>query len=256
MRRHEVPRRPRFRAPLFREDELAREREVVIGEYDRQESSPFFRFERADGQARSGAREWSRKNMIGDRDVIRSTHAREDARHPAPLLRAEQRGAHRHRRRAARHACSRWPQQHVRRLPARRRSVRRRSDPRRAAAHGERGGDRRGAGEHRAVLVQWQGPSVRQGSAGDVRRRRVLRRASTRTAPRFQRRLVDSGLWHSVLRELLHAQPHRADHDQRRDDADKLRAALAALDAEIAKFDQPGYFTAAERRAAEAAAHR
>src|SRR4051812_28994890 len=32
-----------FRAPLFRRDELERERAVVIGEYDRQESSPYFR---------------------------------------------------------------------------------------------------------------------------------------------------------------------------------------------------------------------
>ncbi|HMA22689.1 MAG TPA: insulinase family protein, partial [Gemmatimonadaceae bacterium] len=30
--------------PLFRKDELEREREVVIGEYDRNESSPFFQF--------------------------------------------------------------------------------------------------------------------------------------------------------------------------------------------------------------------
>src|SRR5581483_12137703 len=32
-----------FRAPLFRQDELERERQVVLGEYDRQESSPFFK---------------------------------------------------------------------------------------------------------------------------------------------------------------------------------------------------------------------
>ena len=31
-----------LKAPLFRQDELERERQVVIGEYDRNESSPFF----------------------------------------------------------------------------------------------------------------------------------------------------------------------------------------------------------------------
>jgi zinc protease len=33
-------------APLFRQDELERERQVVIGEYDRNESSPFFQLNR------------------------------------------------------------------------------------------------------------------------------------------------------------------------------------------------------------------
>src|SRR5581483_2295878 len=39
-----------FLAPIFREDELERERQVVIGEYDRNESSPFFRLEQETGR--------------------------------------------------------------------------------------------------------------------------------------------------------------------------------------------------------------
>src|SRR4029079_19058382 len=35
-----------IQAPLFRRDELDRERQVVIGEYDRNESSPFFALQR------------------------------------------------------------------------------------------------------------------------------------------------------------------------------------------------------------------
>src|SRR5256886_9252716 len=35
-----------IRAPSFRRDELERERQVVIGEYDRNESSPFFALQR------------------------------------------------------------------------------------------------------------------------------------------------------------------------------------------------------------------
>ena len=53
----------------FRQDELERERQVVIGEYDRNESSPFFRLEEAMGR-KLWATEWSRKNVIGDRRVI------------------------------------------------------------------------------------------------------------------------------------------------------------------------------------------
>jgi zinc protease len=62
----------------------------------------------------------------------------------------------------------------------------------------------------------------------------------------FQRRLVDSGLWHSVLVNyytLNHTGPITISGETT---PDKLRPALAALEAEIAKFDQPGYFSAEE----------
>jgi zinc protease len=58
--------------PLFRQDELEREREVVIGEYDRNESSPFFKFTTAMGKA-LWTSAWSRKNPLGERAVIQST---------------------------------------------------------------------------------------------------------------------------------------------------------------------------------------
>ena len=61
-----------LREPLFREDELGREREIVLGEYDRQESNPFFQLTQVTGQKLWGS-EWSRKNTIGDRAVIRGT---------------------------------------------------------------------------------------------------------------------------------------------------------------------------------------
>jgi len=55
--------------PLFRPDELERERQVVIGEYDRNESNPMFGFGRAMGQA-LWTTEWSRKNPLGERNII------------------------------------------------------------------------------------------------------------------------------------------------------------------------------------------
>ena len=59
-------------APLFRQDELERERQVVIGEYDRNESSPFFQLNREmDKLLYPG--NFSRKNIIGDRQVILTT---------------------------------------------------------------------------------------------------------------------------------------------------------------------------------------
>src|SRR5678816_894042 len=58
--------------PSFRRDELEREREVVIGEYNQNESSPYFRFMNNMGQA-LWTSAWSRKNPLGERKVIQST---------------------------------------------------------------------------------------------------------------------------------------------------------------------------------------
>src|ERR1017187_7334277 len=55
--------------PRFRQDELDRERQVVLGEYDRNEAEPFFRLEELTGKKLWDG-EWSRKNVIGDRQVI------------------------------------------------------------------------------------------------------------------------------------------------------------------------------------------
>jgi zinc protease len=61
-----------LKTPKFRADELERERAVVIGEYDLNESSPFFDFTKATGKALWGSA-WSRKDPLGERSVILST---------------------------------------------------------------------------------------------------------------------------------------------------------------------------------------
>ena len=60
-----------LRTPLFREDELAREKFVVLGEYDRAESNPFFAFNN-EMTRRLYPGSFSRKNVIGNRDVVRT----------------------------------------------------------------------------------------------------------------------------------------------------------------------------------------
>jgi zinc protease len=58
-----------LRGPKFLSAELEREREVVLGEYDRNESNPFFELQRAvDMRLYSG--QFSRKNTIGTREVL------------------------------------------------------------------------------------------------------------------------------------------------------------------------------------------
>ena len=55
--------------PLFRRDELKRERPVVLGEFDRSEANPDFHLLREVDRGLWGDN-FSRKNVIGDRDVL------------------------------------------------------------------------------------------------------------------------------------------------------------------------------------------
>jgi zinc protease len=58
--------------PLFDQKELERERVVVLGEFDRNEANPFFHFQReVDRKLWYG--HFSRKNVIGDREMIVTT---------------------------------------------------------------------------------------------------------------------------------------------------------------------------------------
>ena len=55
--------------PLFLQSELERERPVVTGEYDRDESNPYYHLYRAVNQ-KMWYKYYSRKNVLGERDVI------------------------------------------------------------------------------------------------------------------------------------------------------------------------------------------
>jgi zinc protease len=95
------------------------------------------------------------------------------------------------------------------------------------------------------IQVQWQGPSVGQDPkstyAADV-----FSDVLNDPRSRFQQRLVDSGLWQAVgvnYYTLNHTGPISISGQT---SPEQLREALAALYAEIAKFDTPGYFGADE----------
>jgi zinc protease len=56
-------------SPLFKPDELHKQKEVVLGEFDRDEASPYFKFTRKEDSALWGA--WmSRKEPLGERPAI------------------------------------------------------------------------------------------------------------------------------------------------------------------------------------------
>lgn len=181
--------------PLFREDELAREKEVVLGEYDRNEAQPGFQWQQKanellyPGQA-------SRKNTIGDRDVITKVtpaQMREIQRlyyvpnncalivtgdvNPARIFAL------------ADSVFGAWPKgadpfvtSPIPPIPSITRDTTFISEEPINAV---------------AVLMQWQGPSVRKDPAATYAAD-VFSDALNTPGSTFQKRLVDSGLWLAV----------------------------------------------------------
>ena len=101
------------------------------------------------------------------------------------------------------------------------------------------------------VFLQWQGPSVgidpQSTYAADV-----FSDVLNDPGSNFQQRLVDSGLWSSLgvnYYTLNHTGPISITGQTSREN---LRKALAALDAEIRKFEDQSYFDPVELEAVKA----
>jgi zinc protease len=228
--------------PLFRRDELERERAVVIGEYDRNESNPFFGFMTDVGKA-LWTTAWSRKNPLGERNVIRSAtpdKLREIQRryyvpnNTAIIIAGDidtQRGFD-----LARAAFGSWTRgadpfvEHpVPPIPPLRRDTVVISE--------------QPIGDAAIVMLQWHGPSARQDLAATYAAD-VFSDMLNQPGSRFQERLVESGLFQSVnvhYYTLNHVGPITIMGETTQD---KLEAALAALRAELPKVLEPDYFSA------------
>lgn len=232
-----------LREPIFRPGDLAREKEVVLGEYDRQESSPFFALTQRMG-AKLYPGQWSRKNTIGDRDVIR--------RATVDQLRTIQRKYYVPNNSVLIVAGDVKPAQIF------------------ALAERHFGDWARGEDPFAAdpippipplernealiveqpvnavsVVIEWQGPSVGK-DPGATYAADVFSDALNDPSSAFRRRLVDSGLWDDIgvnYYTLNHTGPISISGQT---SPGKLRAALAALEQEIAKFGNAGYVTPAE----------
>ena len=235
-----------LRTPLFRQDELERERVVVLGEYDRNESSPGFRLSRA-VDAKLWTDAGSRKNTIGDRKVIETTtpeKMREIQRryyipnNTALIVTGDVKPADVFAL-AERHLGS-W----------------------------ERGPDPfvenpippiKPLTKHEAVIVeepigavlvimQWHGPSVGK-DPGATYAADVFSDLVNQPGSGFHQRLIDSGLFQSLgvnYYTLNHVGPISIIGQTT---APMLKQALAALEAEITRFSDPAYFTRAELEA-------
>jgi len=238
-----------LKGPLFRQDELERERQVVIGEYDRNESSPFFQLNRQMDQ-RLYPGNFSRKNVIGDRDVILTTTPEK--------MRTIQRKYYVPNNSVliiagdvnpvvvfglAERELGNWPRgadpflaDPIPPIPA--------------LTHSEGVVVEAEVGAV-TVFLQWQGPSVGRDPestyAADV-----FSDVLNDPGSNFQQRLVDSGLWQNLgvnYYTLNHTGPISITGQT---SSANLRKALSALEAEIKKFDDPGYFDPVELEAVKA----
>ena len=236
-------------APKFRADELEREREVVIGEYDRNESQPGFRLEQELGKKVYGD-QWSRKNVIGDRQVISTTTPDKmrairdlyyvpnnsvliisgDVNPGRSFAMAEQ-------------IFSLWRRgdDPFVKLPIPPIKPLLRNDglivdePVNAVT----------------VLVQWHGPSVRKDEAATFVAD-VFSDVLNNQQSRFQKKLVDSGLWQGVLVNYYTLNNVGPITVSGQTTPEKLRAAMAALFVELGESVKPGYFTQDELEATKA----
>jgi zinc protease len=227
-----------LRAPLFLPSELAREKEVVLGEYDRQEASPFFQLTQTlDQKLYPG--NWSRKNVIGDREVIRHVTPEQmrEIQHryyvpnnsalivtgdvdTATVFSLAQRIFGDWARQADPFVA--YPIPPIPPLTASQALI----------AEAPVGTV--------TLLVQWQGPSVRSDAASTYAAD-VFSDALNQPGSTFQQRLVDSGLFQDVgvnYYTLDHTGPISISGQTT---PDKLRAAVVALDREISRFDSVGY---------------
>ncbi|MEO7218925.1 MAG: pitrilysin family protein [Gemmatimonadaceae bacterium] len=240
---------PALRAPLFLESELAVERQVVIGEYDRNESSPFFQLQRQmDMKLYPG--NYSRKNVIGDRKVVATT--------TPDKMRYIQHKYYIPNNSVLIVAGDVQP------------------DSIFSIAEKQLGGWERGPDPFVTdpipdippltsndavvaeadvnavtVLLQWQGPSVgkdpKSTYAADV-----FSDLLNDPQSRFQQRLVDSGLWQGVTVNyytLNHTGPITISGQT---SPEKLRKALAALNSEVGKLGDANYFDPEDLKAVQA----
>ena len=233
-----------YRAPLFRDDELAGEKEVVLGEYDRNEANPFFAFNNDLLKALYPG-QFSRKNTIGDREVLRTVTPQKmrviKERYYVPNNSALIVTGEVNPVRVFALADSAFS------------AIPRGADP--FAAYPippipplERNAgvisDAPTAGTV-TVLFQWQGPSVGQDPAATYAAD-VFSDALNTPGSTFQRRLVDSGLWQGVVVNYYTLNQVGPITISGQATPTRLRDAMRALSAEIEKLDDPGYFTADE----------
>lgn len=235
--------------PKFRQDELERERQVVLGEYDRNEAQPFFRLEEATGKKLWDG-EWSRKNVIGDRQVIATVTPDKmrairslyyvpnnsvliisgDVAPAAAFALAEKIFL------AWTKGDDPFTKSPIPPIPP---LARNEGIVVEEPVNGV------------TVFVQWHGPSVRKDEAATFVAD-VYSDVLNNQQSRFQRKLVDSGLWQGVIVNYYTLNNVGPITVSGQTTPEKLREAMAALFVELGESVKPGYFTQEELEATKA----
>ncbi len=238
-----------LRYPLFRADELAREKEVVIGEYDRNEAQPGFDFQQKTTAALYPG-QFSRKNTIGDRIILQKVTPEQmrviqkkyyvpnnsalivtgDVNPEKVFAFAEKYFGD----------WAKGPDPFV-------------VDP--VPAIPPLSGNKALIVEENinavVVQIQWQGPSVGKDAAATYAAD-VFSDALNTPGSTFQKNLVDSGLWQGVGVNYYTLNQVGPITVSGQTTPEKLRPALAALEKEIARFTDPTYITPPELEAVKA----
>jgi zinc protease len=229
-----------LRGPKFLSEELERERQVVLGEYDRNESSPFFELQHKTGMALYPG-QWSRKNIIGEREVLQRVT-------PAQMVEIQRRyyvpnntalvvtgyvNADSVFTLAERYLGD-WARgedpfvaEPIPAIPALTTS---------SAVYVERP-----VGAV-TVMMQWQGPSVRKDAAATYAAD-VFSDALNQPGSLLQRRLVDSGLFQSIQVNYYTLNQVGPITIAGQTTPDRLKEAIAELQKEIERLADPGYIT-------------
>jgi zinc protease len=238
-----------LRGPRFLSQELERERQVVLGEYDRNESSPFFELQQKTGMALYPG-QWSRKNIIGERGVLQKVTPAQLAeiqkRYYVPnntalivtgYVNADSIFA------LAERYLGDWPRgedpfaaEPIPAIPALTQST---------AVYVEKP-----VGAV-TVMIQWQGPSVRKDPAATFAAD-VFSDALNQPGSLLQRRLVDTGLFQSISVNYYTLNQVGPITIAGQTTPDRLKEAVAALQKEIERLSDPGYITPEQLAATKA----
>ncbi len=238
-----------LREPKFLREELEREREVVLGEYDRHQSNPFFGLQEELAK-RLYPGQWSRKNITGDRTVIQSVtpeRMREIQRayyvpnNTALIVTGDVTAARVFEFATA--ILGNWPRAEdpfvaapIPPVPALTRSDAVIMEEPVSAI---------------TVLVQWQGPSVRKDPAATYAAD-VFSDILNAPTSKLQQRLVDTGLWQGVTVNYYTLDQVGPITISGQTTPNQMQAAMAALEREIGRLAEPAYITQEELDASKA----
>jgi zinc protease len=229
--------------PLFRDDELKAEKEVVLGEYDRNEAQPGFQFQQKATELLYPG-QFSRKNTIGDRTVLKNVTPEQmrtiQKKYYVPNntalivtgdVNTEKVFA------LAEEVFGSWPRGEdpfkvdpIPPIPALTTNLAQISEEPINAV---------------AVLLQWQGPSV-GADPGATFAADVFSDVLNNPVSTFQKNLVDSGLWQGVTVNYYTLNQVGPISISGQTTPDKFRPAMAALEREIARFTDPTYISVGE----------